>query len=456
MMQAHPGAGQLREKEQLMRNNHRRLSLALAAVLAAALASATAASASNNSDYVYVPDSAAGPMLSVSGPHLPGVGNNCGPLVGAPIPVGCYDPAQIRQAYNVPSTYDGAGQTIIIVEAYGDPTIEADLALFDQFFGLPAPPSFTVYRGSATQTAGPHGVAGWVSETALDVEWAHAIAPKANLVLIEAAGASGSAVNAAVQQIVPKYPGAIVSMSFGIEESAISGNGNNTHVRQMHKNLELFAALGDTIVASDGDFGASNGTPVNSPQYPASDPLTLSVGGTMGLPAPLGLCPPTSILLDQCSYGGEQVWNEPSTVSTPVAAGGAPSLIWPTPSYQAGLGLGTRAVPDVAYNAAINGGVLVAVGGHIGIFGGTSAGAPQWAGIMALVNQARAQNGKPALTALSANAALYGHPGDFHDITVGNNTLAGSPVAGYNAGPGYDLATGLGTPNVANLINDLK
>jgi subtilase family serine protease len=436
-----------------MRKSHRRLSLAVAAVLAAALASATAASASNNSDFVYVPDSTAGPMLTVLGPHLPGVGNNCAPLLHTPTAVGCYDPAQIRQAYNVPSTYDGTGQTIIIVVAYGDPTIEADLALFDNnpFFSLPAPPSFTVYRASATQTAGPHDAESWAHETALDVEWAHAIAPKANLVLIEAASASGSAVNAAMQKIVPNYPGAIVSMSFGIEESAISGNGNNTHVRQMHKNLELFTSLGDAIVASDGDFGASNGTPVNSPQYPASDPLTLSVGGTMGNPSPLGLCPPVDILLDTCSYGGEQVWNEPSTVGTPVAAGGAPSLIWSTPGYQLGLGLTSRGVPDVAYNAAINGGFLVAVGGHIGIFGGTSAGAPQWAGIVALVNQAR--GAKPAL---SFPGALYAHPNDFHDITVGSNTLAGSPVAGFNAGPGYDLATGLGTPNVANLINDLK
>ena len=434
-----------------MRKSHRRLGLALVAVLSAVLGSATAASASNNSDYAFVPDSAAGPMLTVSAPHLPGVGNNCAPLLGAPIPIGCYDPAQIRQAYNIPATYDGTGQTIIIVDAYGDPTIEDDLRFFDRFFGIDDPPSFTVYRGSATQTAGPHAVDGWVHETALDVEWAHAIAPKANLVLIEASSASGSAVNAAMQQIVPRYPGAIVSMSFGIEESAISGNGNNTHVRQMHRNLQAFAALGDTIVASDGDFGASNGTPVNSPQYPASDPLTLSVGGTMGLPYPLGLCPPLDLIADTCSYGGEQVWNEPSTVGTPVATGGAPSLLWPTPSYQSGLGLSSRGVPDVAYNAAINGGFLVAVGGHIGIFGGTSAGAPQWAGIIALINQAR--GGKPAL---SFPGALYGHPGDFHDITVGTNTLAGSSVTGYNAGTGWDFATGLGTPNVANLINDLK
>jgi len=436
-----------------MRKKHRRLSLAFAAVLAAALASATAASASNNSDFSYVPDVADGPMLAFAAPHLPGVGNDCAPLLHAPFSVGCYDPKQIRQAYNVPSTYDGAGQTVIIVEAYGDPTIEADLAQFDNFFtpAIPAPPSFTVYHASATQTAGPHDAASWAHETALDVEWAHAIAPKANLVLIEASSASGNAVAAVMQQIVPKYPGAIVSMSFGIEESAISGNGNNTHVRQMHKNLELFTSLGDTIVASDGDFGASNGTAVNSAQYPASDPLTLSVGGTMGSPYPLGLCPPLDIVADTCSYGGEQVWNELTTSGTPLATGGGPSLIWPVPSYQAGLGLSTRGVPDVAYNAAINGGFLVAVGGHVGIFGGTSAGAPQWAGIVALIKQAR--GGKPAL---SFPGVLYGHPGDFHDITMGGNTLVGSPVPGFNAGPGYDLATGLGTPNVANLINDLK
>jgi subtilase family serine protease len=420
-------------------------------VFTAVLVSAAAASASNNSDFTFSPDSAQGPMLTFTGPHLPGVGNNCAPLLGAPVPVGCYDPAQIRQAYDVPSTYDGAGQTIVIVDAYGDPTIELDLALFDQFFGVPAPPSFTVYNGSATQTAGPHDAASWAHETALDVEWAHAIAPKANLVLIEASSASGSAVNAAMQQIVPRYPGAIVSMSFGIEESAISGNGNNTHVRQMHRNLDQFTSLGDTIVASDGDFGASNGTSVNSAQYPASDPLTLSVGGTMGLPYPLGLCPPTNVAADLCSYGHEQVWNEPTAVSVPVATGGAPSLIWPSPGYQTGLGLSSRGVPDVAYNAAINGGILVAVGGHIGIFGGTSAGAPQWAGIVALAKQAR--GGK---SALSFPGVLYSHPGDFHDITTGNNTLAGAPLNGFNAGAGYDLATGLGTPDVASLVNDLK
>lgn len=429
-----------------MRKDHRRLSLVLVAALAALLASATAASASNGSDFMFAPDS-----VQLPSPNLPGIGNDCSllnPQSPPAPPKGCYDPAQIRQAYNIPSTYDGAGQTIIIVEAYGDPNVEADLAQFDspQRFDLPAPPSLTVYNGSATQTAGPHDPGAWLGETALDVEWAHAIAPKANLVLIEASSSSGSAVNAAMRQIVPNYPGAIISMSFGIQESAISGGGNNVHVRQMHKNFELFRSLGDTIVASDGDFGASNGTNVNSPQYPASDPLVTSVGGTMGLPAPLGLCPPTNLLLDLCSYGGEQVWNEPAFGAT----GGGPSLIWGAPAYQPGP---MRTVPDVAYNAAVNGGFLVAIGPHLGLFGGTSAGAPQWAAIIALVNQARAQGGKPPL---SFPDALYGHPTGFHDITIGNNMLPGAPLPGFDAGPGYDLATGLGTPNVANLIDDLK
>ena len=164
--------------------------------------------------------------MQLPSPSLPGVGNDCSllnPQTPPAPPKGCYDPAQIRQAYNVPSTYDGAGQTIIIVEAYGDPNIEADLAQFDKRFNLPAPPSLTVYNGSATQTAGPHDPGAWLGETALDVEWAHAIAPKANLVLIEASSSSGSAVNAAMRQIVPNYPGAIISRSFGIQESASSG-----------------------------------------------------------------------------------------------------------------------------------------------------------------------------------------------------------------------------------------
>lgn len=447
-----------------MLKQHRRLALVVAAAVVALVASATAASAANNGDFNYVVDSTQGPAVTVTNPSFPGVGNDCTPLFGTPFTISCFDPTEMREAYNVPATYDGSGQTIIIVDAYGDPQIESDLKLFDGLFGLPAPPSFTIYHGSATQTAGIHAAASWAGETALDVEWAHAIAPNANLVLIEAPSSSGNAINTVERRIVPNYPGAIVSQSFGLQESAISGGGNNTQVQQAHKNYQLFTSLGDTVIASAGDFGASNGTNVNSPQYPASDPLVTSIGGTEANPYPLGLCPsatPAEAAADICHYGGEQTWNEPDIASVPVATGGAPSLIWDAPSYQDGVtGLSTRAVPDVAYNAAINGGVLVALEGGIFLFGGTSCGSPQWAGIFALVNQARVAGGKPSIGA--PNTALYNiyksarYGSDFHDITAGNNTLVGAPLAGYSAVTGYDLTTGIGTPNAANLISDLK
>jgi len=155
---------------------------------------------------------------------------------------------------------------------------------------------------------------------------------------------------------------------------------------------------------------------------------------------------------------GEQVWNEPSFSA---ATGGAPSLLFGVPSYQSGLGLTARG-PDVDYNAAINGGVLVVYGGFgfpvLFIVGGTSAGSPQWAGIAALANQARANLGKGPIGAI--NPTLYSiyhgarYASDFHDIAVGNDKQVGTPI-GFNAGTGYDLASGIGTPIVDQLLVDL-
>jgi subtilase family serine protease len=430
------------------------------ALATAVIAMTAGASAGGNGDFNYVvnPPMIKGPAVkSLVGGHLPGVGNHCEPLFG--VPVACYDPTQIRNAYDIPSGLTGAGQTIVIVDAYGDPNIEEDLATFDAFFGLPDPPSFTIYKGSNTQKAGPHDAASWALETALDVEWAHAIAPGAALVLAEAPSSSGNAINSTEKNIVPKYPGAILSQSFGINENEIKGNGNNISWTQANKNYRDFAALGDTVLASAGDFGATGDSGSNTAGYPASDPLVTGVGGTQGLPYPYGLC--ESFVLDDCTYGGEQVWNEPDVADVPLATGGAPSQLFPTPGYQAGVtGLNVRATPDVAYNAALNGGVLVVELPFIFLVGGTSAGSPQWAGIFALANEARASLGKdpigpanPALYAIYGNASKYA--ADFHDITTGNNTLGGAPVQGFSAQTGYDLATGIGTPDASNLIADL-
>jgi subtilase family serine protease len=395
----------------------------------------------------------------------------------------CYSPSFIKTAYDYPSNLDGNGQTIVIVDAYGSPTIASDLALFDAMFHLPAPPSFTILCGNgscpATNGLNPkHDPGGWATETSLDVEYAHAMAPGANIVLDVAASSSGNAINDAEATAIALYPGAIFSQSFGIPEAYIKAGSNNAQVMQGQKNYVAGIAKGDTFFASAGDTGADFGFGYAMSEFPSSDLHNTSVTGTQGLPylAPGTLvdCPSGATCtaglatyqgpcllgrttLPVCTpvgYGGEQVWNEPQFA---VATGGAPSLLFGVPSYQAGLGLTMRG-PDVAYNAAIDGGVLVVQSPYLYFVGGTSAGSPQWAGIAALVNQARALAGKGPIGDL--NPALYAiyhsssYASDFHDITVGNDKLVGSTV-GYSAGPGYDLASGIGSPNVANLVASL-
>ena len=381
----------------------------------------------------------------------------------------CYTPGFIWTAYHYIPVYEagitGAGQTIVIVDAYGSPTITADLKAFDSVFGLPDP-SFQVVCPMGCPTFNPRNApqaeVNWTFETTLDVEWAHAVAPLANIVLVVAPTPYGEAINNAVRYAVSHYPGAILSQSFGIPEAAF--RGNNAQFLQARQNYVNAAAAGMTVLASTGDLGATNGGfPVANAGYPASDPLVTAVGGTQGLPlgnlaALSGSCdPPLATPCTPTGYGAEAVWNEAWIQS---AGGGALSFLFAPPSYQAGLGFATRAVPDVAYNAAVDGGVLIrysALGPpSFYVIGGTSAGSPQWAGIFALANQARIAGGKSALG--FANPAVYavahGSPSAFHDITSGNNILVGTS-AGFAAGPGYDLATGWGTPDVAKMVSAL-
>jgi len=308
------------------------------------------------------------------------------------------------------------------------------------------------------------------------------MAPGANIVLVVAPTSSGNAIYTVEAAAIARFPGSIMSQSFGIPEIFV--HNNNAQIMQAHNNYLAAQAAHITVLASAGDLGATNGFGTPNASFPSSDPLVTAVGGTQGNPYVFSLTatPPlscaagatcstglvtftgpcssaTGALVAPCTpagYGGEQVWNETTPIATPsVATGGAPSSFFSMPSYQSGLGLTTRTTPDVAYNAAISGGVLIfysALGPTLRfIVGGTSAGSPQWAAIIALANQSK---GAPLGFVNPALYQLGTCAGDFHDITLGNNQLAGTPV-GFLAGAGWDGASGFGTPNVTKLVNDL-
>jgi hypothetical protein len=332
-------------------------------------------------------------------------------------------PMQIRHAYGFDQISfsngakgDGTGQTIAIVDAYDDPNIGADLAHFDSTFGLPDPPSFLKATPANIQAD-----SGWAGEIALDVEWAHAVAPGAGLLLVEAASASYADLLSAVN-FAATYPGvSVVSMSWGSGEfSAETGAAYDG----------VFANRpGVSFVASSGDYGAP-------PSWPAVSPNVLAVGGTR-------------LSVDSAgNYLSEKGWGNGSSSRYSGGSGGGISRYEPKPSFQSSVTQSStkRTSPDVAYNADPNSGVYVYDSFNGGWFsvGGTSAGAPQWSGLVAIANQGRAALGKGTLSATDTLPAIYGLPSaDFHDVTSGNN--------GYSATTGYDLVTGRGSPR-ANLV----
>jgi len=459
-------------------------SLAASAMLVALLLFGLVGSSAAQNDFIYPVNP---PRIQVDpGTVVPDAVPYCR-TAGRPII--CYSPNFIKTAYNFPPTtsLDGTGQTILIVDAYGSPTIRNDLKVFDTTFGIPDPPSFTILCPAGCPTFNPLntflGEVGWTIETTLDVEWAHAMAPGANIVLVVAPSPAGNAINTAEAAAIVQFPGSIMSQSFGIPEIVV--HNNNAQILQAQRNYAAAQAAGITVLASAGDGGATNGFTTVNALFPASDPLVTAVGGTQGnpytFPASPSSCsggPCSSGLVTftgTCSpgprpgfpsgctptgYGGEQVWNEPLFSA---ATGGAPSLLFDVPSYQSGLTLNgspltARTTPDVSYDGAVNGGVLVyytALGSPLWfIVGGTSASSPQWAGIIALANQ---KNGGPLGF---INPTLYrigcssNYSADFHDIKVGDNKLL-EILAGFSAATGWDAASGLGTPNVTNLVADL-
>jgi hypothetical protein len=331
-----------------------------------------------------------------------------------------FTPSQIRHAYGIDQIAfgsvqgDGSGQTIAIIDAYNAPYIRSDLATFDSTFRLPAPPSFNIINQSGG-TRLPRNNSGWSLEASLDVEWAHATAPKADLLLVEASTNSFSNLFAAAATAANEPRVSVVSMSFGGSEFSSETSYDSVFTTPS-------GHQGVSFVASAGDSGAPA-------QYPSASPNVLSVGGT-------------SLSIDSAgNYISEVGWS-----NSYGASGGGLSAIEPEPSYQAGVqNMGARGTPDVSLVADPNTGVYVydtyGYSGWLQV-GGTSLSAPVWAGLISIANQGRTINRVGTLS--NVHADLYSLPAsDFHDIRSGNN--------GYTAKTGYDFMTGLGTP-LANLV----
>jgi subtilase family serine protease len=340
-------------------------------------------------------------------------------------PSTAFNPAQIRHAYGFDLvTNQGVGQTIGIVDAYDDPNAEADLGVFNTQFGLPACTSANgCFRKVYSSGKAPASNANWAMEVALDVEWAHAIAPKATIVLVETPSNSlTDLVNGAV--VAVRNGASVVSMSWTASEWSSESS--------MDKN---FVSNGVTYLAASGDAGTGVA-------YPAVSPDVIGVGGT------------SLTVNGSGAYQSETAWS---------GSGGGLSMYEREPSFQSQFGIandprGYRGSPDVSYNGNPGTGYAVydsvGVGGYAGWFqvGGTSAGTPQWAGLIAISNSLRAAARKSNLSSTDATLYTLGKTAinsDFHAVTSGTNGTCGTLCT---AGTGYDYVTGLGTPQASAII----
>jgi hypothetical protein len=344
-----------------------------------------------------------------------------------------YTPAEVRTAYGFSSlsfssgkvAATGAGQTIAIVDAYSDPNIASDLSKFDTQFGLAAAALSVVNQTGGTTL--PSANASWAEEISLDVEWAHAIAPGAKILLVETSSSSDASLLAGVNYARSASGVSVVSMSWGGSEfSGQTAYDSYFTTPSGH--------TGVTFVAASGDEGSSGGA-----DWPASSPEVLSVGGTS-----------LTVTGTSGTYSRETGWAD---------SGGGASVYEGEPSYQSTVqSKDVRTVPDVAYDASPYTGVAVydSYGTSTAWmeFGGTSAAAPQWGALVAIADQGRviagsseldgATNLLPTLYSLASSSTTYS--ADFHDVTSGSSSYS------ISAGTGYDEVTGLGTPKAASLV----
>jgi subtilase family serine protease len=388
---------------------------------------------------------------------LPAVGTGT-PAASAGVPSGLLTPAQVRTAYDLGPLYrrgiTGTGHTIVIVDPFGSPTIRADLQQFDAAFGLPAPPSFRVIEPAGRVPAFRENQVRLESalETSLDVEWAHAIAPGAGIVLVEtpAAEVEGTSgfpqIVRAEQYVIRRHLGGVISMSLGATEETFPSRAALLGLRSAFQ-LAAGPAYRITIVAATGDQGAGGYTISTKTIYPrpvvgwpASDPLVTAVGGTQ---------------LDLTGAGARRApdvaWDD---------SGGGLSSIFAKPAYQDRVLAGhARGIPDISMDASCSSAAAL----YFSFYGGprwapgcgTSLATPMFAAIVALADQVAGHSLgliNPALYRMSA-----AHDRGIVGIVSGDNSfsLGRITVPGYRATSGYNLVTGLGTVDARYFVPEL-
>jgi len=441
--------------------------LAFAAVVAVALVGASASRAAGPTSHpISVSPEISGPQALAPGAvHF---GCQSRPIDGS-AGARCYQPAQIQRAYGysnlLASGINGAGKTIVIIDAYDNPYLQNDLNIQNSTFSLP---NVTLHKvmmpGVPPFDPNDDNQIGWGEEETLDVLWSHAMAPGAGITLVEAKSNDDTDILAATKYAVDHHLGDVISQSFGEAETCV----DPSVLTQEHAVFQAAVNKGMTLFASSGDSGAAqfncagDGATLAA-SSPASDPLVTGVGGTT-----LNASDPDG------KYIGETAWTEPLFGCNPPAvdfddincSGGGFSTIYSKPLYQRLAVPGhARGVPDIAYDAGVNGGVLT----HCGvcnllfgldpsapvffIFGGTSSGSPQWSALIADADQMVHHdlgNINPTLYGLAVLPNLYHLI--FNDVTTGNNDVVELGGAGYDAGSGWDPVTGLGTPKANNLL----
>lgn len=410
---------------------------------------------------------------------------------------------ELRNAYNLnplySSGYNGRGQTVVIVDAFGSPTIYQDLLLFIQWqnnYGANLPwknideikQHLRIYYplGKPAFNASDPVHLAWSTEVTLDVAMVHAIAPQADIALVISPTDDNRAVDYAVKYAIDRHLGSTISLSWGTPEYYLTDHSARRDVYLADMMYKAASKAGITVFASTGDWGASNGANINNAFFPASDPYVTAVGGTN--------------LFMKCSDGfkeGQGAWDGNNHVGIRysyeiagndyqamvadgfpmpmdmVTTGGAQSFLFPLPSWQRGITItyanGTistptgRCVADLSFDGGVYGGlggVFLSAASptapELTVVGGTSMGPPFWAALTAIACQYEGHSLGYINPQLYADRNSLCRQGAFHDITLGDNTYpTGNSLLGYKATQGWDAPTGVGSPDAAILVPKL-